>query len=116
MNKVEMNKDNFYLCSKARFKGCKRPKRKPDFTSYNRRGIVSSEYWYGEDKKGEYVIRSSDHWSNSNDKVIFSCEKIASCYWWLVTNGKSFLPASESGSGSVFFSGKAYFTAFSVNS
>lgn len=31
---------------------------------------ISSRYWYGEDSKGKYVIRESDHWG-----------KVASCSW-----------------------------------
>lgn len=31
---------------------------------------ISSRYWYGEDSKGKYVIRESDHWG-----------KVASCNW-----------------------------------
>lgn len=31
---------------------------------------ISSCYWYGENKKGKYVVRESDHWGN-----------LASCVW-----------------------------------
>ena len=51
---------NFYENTTAVFKGCKIPKREPDYISYNRfSGEVSSRYWYT--KSG--VIRASDHWS-----------------------------------------------------
>ena len=50
--------DNFYKDTKAVFEGTKRPKGKPDYTSYS-----GSEYWYGEDNGGKYVVRGSDHWS-----------------------------------------------------
>ena len=50
--------DNFYKDTKAVFEGTERPKGKPDYTSYS-----GSEYWYGEDKDGKYVVRGSDHWS-----------------------------------------------------
>ena len=50
--------DNFYKDTKAVFEGSERPKGKPDYTSYS-----GSEYWYGEDKDGKYVVRGSDHWS-----------------------------------------------------
>ena len=50
--------DNFYKDTKAVFEGTERPKGKPDYTSYS-----GSEYWYGEDKSGKYVVRGSDHWS-----------------------------------------------------
>jgi len=42
----------------------------------------SSEYWYGSDKKGAYVIRLSGHWSNQNKKI--ECKKIASYKWSLI--------------------------------
>ena len=50
--------NNFYKDTKAVFEGTERPKGKPDYTSYS-----GSEYWYGEDKGGKYVVRGSDHWS-----------------------------------------------------
>ena len=50
--------DNFYKDTKAVFEGTERPEGKPDYTSYS-----GSEYWYGEDKGGKYVVRGSDHWS-----------------------------------------------------
>ena len=50
--------DNFYKDTKAVFEGTERPKGKPDYTSYS-----GSEYWYGEDNGGKYVVRGSDHWS-----------------------------------------------------
>ena len=50
--------DNFYKDTKAVFEGTERPKGEPDYTSYS-----GSEYWYGEDKGGKYVVRGSDHWS-----------------------------------------------------
>ena len=31
---------------------------------------ISSRYWYGEDSKGKYIIRESDHWGD-----------VASCTW-----------------------------------
>lgn len=55
-----MNKENFYIGSKAIFKGCRRPKRDPDYISYNEYGVVSSEYWY----TTEGVYRDSRHWSS----------------------------------------------------
>lgn len=40
------------------FKPCKVPKRKPDHISPS-----GSRYWFGTNKKGDYMIRYSDHWS-----------------------------------------------------
>lgn len=95
---------NFFLATKARFKGCKRPKRDPDYISYGRYEEISSEYWYGTNKKGSYIIRDSGHWSSSNQKFdVIECGKIASCYWWLVTNKKNTR------------CGKAYLNAFRYN-
>ena len=50
--------DNFYKDTKAVFEGTERPEGKPDYTSYS-----GSEYWYGKDNGGKYVVRGSDHWS-----------------------------------------------------
>lgn len=80
--------DNFYLNTEAVFKGCKVPKREPDYTSYGRWG-VSSRYWYGSDKNGEYVIRESDHWvkikKKDSNNIEIQCDRIASCQWHLNT-------------------------------
>ncbi len=77
--------DNFHKSTFAVFKGCKRPKRTPDYTSHNKQGEISSEYWYGENNKGKYIIRYSTHWSNLNNsnKNDISCGNIKSCYWQL---------------------------------
>lgn len=137
--------ENFFKDTFVVFKGCKRPKRNPDYISYikdlnyslyvdidtvrkyilrvegaynnciiiNNSGIkaiekqynckcidsnnnelllyeiggkakttvylVSSSYWYGEDSKGKYVIRSSNHWSAKNSLI--DCKNVASCIW-----------------------------------
>lgn len=76
------NKDNFCVATKATWKGCKRPKRNPDYISYDRNGQVSSEYWYFED----YVIRCSSHWSiinGQNSHETIECGRVSSCYWAL---------------------------------
>lgn len=61
------------------------PARKADYISRS-----GSRYWYGEDERGKYVIRSSDHWSdvvrNEEDAKAFNAKpddynNIASCYW-----------------------------------
>lgn len=80
--------NNFYSCTKATFKACKRPKRKPDYKSDS-----GSKYWYGVDKNGEYVIRHSDHWVDYRYKehVDKQCRRIASCYWSInIPSNKSF--------------------------
>lgn len=74
--------DNFYTNTFAVFKACKRPLRKSDYVSRDcERGYISSEYWYGKDSVGEYVIRCSDHWASRNNKI--DCRNVASCIWEL---------------------------------
>lgn len=76
-----MDKYNFFIKTKANFKACKKPKRKPDYISLDRYGYISSKYWYN--KNG--VIRMSNHWSRINienaNNSIFECGKVASCHW-----------------------------------
>lgn len=61
--------DNFFEYTKADYKQVNRPKGEPDYVSrpFNY-GFpteeVSSEYWYGSDEGGDYVVRGSDHWSH----------------------------------------------------
>ena len=51
--------DNFFKDTIAKFtKRNSRPRRSADYTSYDRKGKKSSEYWYTKDG----VIRGSDHW------------------------------------------------------
>ena len=38
---------------------------------------VSSQYWYGTDSKGDYIIRESSHWG-----------KVASCIWHRTNNSE----------------------------
>lgn len=77
------NKDNYYVATKATFRGCKRPRRKPDYISYDRDGDISSEYWY----VANGVIRGSEHWSfvNGDDYAVTICGSIATCHWGLKT-------------------------------
>lgn len=66
--------------TEALFKGCKVPKRAPDFVSRS-----GSKYWEQENSKGKYVIRLSDHWCNlkeiGRNDVWRDCNSIASCQW-----------------------------------
>lgn len=70
-------KNNFYSNSYAIFKVCKTPKREPDFISES-----GSMYWYGSNKKGEYVIRLSNHWSAINNNI--GCKSISSCWFNII--------------------------------
>lgn len=126
-----INQYNYYTNTLAIFKGCKVPKRKPDFISHSKhnscyyiptneikRGYndknkecicfdcypISSKYWY----TNEYVIRASNHWVNitnfENKGVKFDCNSIASCMWHLKTNN-----TNDEVKG-----GKCYFKDFKV--
>jgi hypothetical protein len=107
-----INQFNFFKHTSAVFKGCKKPKRKADYISYDRfylenyaEKIPSSYYWYGQDKNGSFVIRYSSHWvnlSNFTDKnVKKDCKNIASCIWGIKTNQTE-----------KTYAGKAYFKDF----
>ncbi len=82
----EVTYDNFFDGTSAIFKPItKIPTSKADYTSRS-----GSRYWYGEDKRGKYVIRRSDHWSadvrSKEDAEAFVTKpddftNIASCYW-----------------------------------
>lgn len=78
-------KEDFYSYTIAVFKGCKRPLRNPDYVSMTKSGTISSEYWYGTNKQGDYVIRSSSHWSliNNNGIIQKGCGRLATCFWVL---------------------------------
>ncbi len=78
--------NNYYNGTKGIFKGCKVPKRKPNYVSKSKQyNTLSSRYWYGQDSKGMYVIRESDHWVNyynQKGEIYFSkCNCISSCFW-----------------------------------
>ena len=70
--------DNYYKATEAVFDETERPNRAPDHVSYqyDNPDRISSEYWYGEDGGGKYVIRGSDHWSH------YFNPSIASCRWY----------------------------------
>ncbi|MDR1561111.1 MAG: hypothetical protein LBS23_02020 [Holosporaceae bacterium] len=105
----KISKYNFYTKTVADFKGCKKPKRTPDYISKS-----GSQYWYGEDKKGHYVIRYSNHWSCKNIYNISVDNKrnnvyskngraVSSCVWRIITNRFCY---------TVGYAGKAYFKNF----
>ena len=80
--------DNFFERTSAIFTQITdTPTTKPDYISR-----TGSTYWYGEDERGKYVIRRSDHWSaivrDEEDAEAFNAKpddfnNIASCYWAL---------------------------------
>lgn len=92
----EVTFDNFFANTSATFKPisvAEKPTREPDYVSKRWEGFgASSRYWYGEDERGKYVIRESDHWSNVmfTDNSVAAFEKdpynrrytrIATCQW-----------------------------------
>ena len=80
--------DNFFERTSAIFTQITdTPTTKPNYISRS-----GSTYWYGEDERGKYVIRRSDHWSaivrDEEDAEAFNAKpddfnNIASCYWAL---------------------------------
>jgi len=103
--------DNYFIGTIATFKGCKIPAREPDYVSHNRYGEISSRYWYGKNKNGEYVIRASDHWSTykdfSTNYKLIGCKNVASCWWRIKINNYENLRKQNTE-----IAGKAYLTDF----
>lgn len=77
-----INKNNYFLSTRCRFKACRRPRRKPDYESNS-----GSRYWYTD----VGVYRESAHWSRiygiDTDDLWFTnlteCNRVASCFWIL---------------------------------
>lgn len=104
--------DNFFISTEIVFKGCKTPNRKSDFVSES-----GSRYWYGENKKGKYVIRCSDHWVGvrklGENKVYKNIETISSCLWHIKTNDVSKVKFNNNRAYFVWkVSGKSYLKDF----
>lgn len=77
-----VDETNFFKNTFVVFKGCREPKRPPDFISYKKNTTVASScYWYGKNKRGNYVIRKSDHWSKVNRNI--DCKIVGTCVWEL---------------------------------
>ena len=106
------NRFNYYMGTFATFKACKIPKRQPNFVSES-----GSKYWYGEDKRGPYVVRASDHWcwhyyNNTLPARALAggSRTIASCFWNIRSNRpieEKKIPYFRS-----LKAGKAYFSNF----
>ena len=64
----EVTFDNFFANTSAVFTllhKSEAPQREADYESEHWDGLgISSRYWYGEDERGKYVVRASDHWSD----------------------------------------------------
>jgi hypothetical protein len=100
MASMSYNKENFFSATYCVFKGCKFPKNKKiDYYS-----VYGSRYIYGSDKKGDYVIRISNHWSLDTNEYRKTCRNVASCYWVLNDNKEK--KTVE------YRAGKAYFKDF----
>ena len=63
------DKNNFFESTVATWKRVDRPNREPDYISRDRKGRISSKYWYTKDG----VYRESNHWGKD----------VASCDWFL---------------------------------
>ena len=98
-----INQDNFFQKTFASFTSCEAPNEYPHYISFDKRGAVSSCYWYGTDDKGDYVIRNSNHWSvvyPQKNEAIKEVGFIRDC-WWDLTIEENFSD-----------SGKCYFSEF----
>lgn len=100
--------DTFFIDTEVIWKACKEPRRTPDFVSAS-----GSKYWYGENKKGVFVVRKSDHWCKIKG-LIHTIEidrrRVASCRWHLKTSSKGIARLLLMKRQSV--SGKAYLKDF----
>ena len=121
------NTSNFFKETYCMFKACKEPKRKPDYISYiktyydhyeelyiqleEKDWIISSKYWYGKDKNGKYVIRSSGHWSKRNN--VLEVEAIRTCYWELYSP-RTKQKCIKNIRTNEFYAGKAYLSWFKI--
>lgn len=103
MKQAAYTRSNFMHGTYAVFKGCEKPARPADYVSES-----GSQYWYGENNRGKWVIRYSDHWSGEDSAYTrsygYSCRNIASCYWPL--------KSTKLRTGGIFSAGKAFFKDF----
>lgn len=106
--------DNFFTSTFGLFTACKTPKRKPDYISRSSSywgGGISSSYWYGEDRKGKYVIRKSNHWVKRRNETLSElssdCKRIATCNWQIKTPKNSNYANNETA-----ITGKCYLSKF----
>ena len=64
----EVTYDNFFKSTSAVFEAMPKsevPQREADYESERWDGLgVSSRYWCGEDERGRFVVRLSNHWSD----------------------------------------------------
>lgn len=123
----EVTFDNFFQSTSAVFEVMPKsevPQREPDYVSERWDGFgVSSRYWYGEDERGKYVIRESDHWSSfpqgENTRKAFETEpynkrytRIASCRWALAVSKEQVTTDKEAYLDGNKMYGKAYLDEF----
>lgn len=123
----EVTFDNFFQNTSAVFELMPKsevPQREPDYVSERWDGFgVSSRYWYGEDERGKYVIRESNHWSSypqgENTREAFEAEpynkrytRIASCRWALAVSKEQVTTDKEAYLDGNKMYGKAYLDEF----
>lgn len=109
----EVTYDNFMNGTSAIFEQMvEMPARKADYISRS-----GSRYWYGEDERGKYVIRSSDHWSDvvrdEEEAKAFNAKpddynNIASCYWALYSKPQEFEPVKAADIRSVDYNAERH--------
>lgn len=71
---MNLTKDDFWISSATVWLPTEKPTTAPNFTSTTGDGAFPSEYWFGEDEKGKFVIRHADHWG-----------RVQNCFWFLNT-------------------------------
>lgn len=100
--KKTLNRENFYVSSIAIFFKVARPNREVDFTSSTGDGNFPSQYWFGEDSKGGYVIRHADHWGRVQNCLWFITDKEMSVY--AAIHDRITFPTQEDLYGKCYFS------------
>lgn len=102
---------SFFLSTFAVFKECSKPKRIPDYISYDKKRNISSNYWYGTNRLGDYVIRESNHWSSfidsKNTTAVKGCGNIGktNCFWSIKLSLSKIKDKKQ-------YTAKAYFKTF----
>ena len=73
------------------FKLCKKPSRPPDSLSWQ-----GSRYWYGENKRGKYMIRASDHWGKVGSSLYLFIKQVTKdCHFGKEKVGKTYLTVNS---------------------
>ena len=98
--------DDFYISTIGTFVECDIPNMEPNFVSVPRKeSDTPSKYWYGEDEKGKYVIRSANHWCNYYVKKEFvrkQQNRIIKCKWHLTMDEPKDLVMNNTYTGKIY--------------